>query len=526
MSNPFFMDTNTKTPKTMESLEERCLSLEDENAKLAAKVEWYEQQFKLSQQKRFGASSEKMDPDQISFFDEAEVTSDTNEEEPTLETIEYKRKKRIGQREEMLKSLPTETVEYHLEDQACSSCGHDLHQMSTEERRELIVIPAQVKVKKHVRHVYSCRRCERHGVETPVQTAPMPNPVLPKSLASPSSLAFFMSQKYVEALPLYRQEKQLERMGIPLSRATIANWMIQAAHHWLKPLFDQLHQAMVKHSSLHADETPLQVLREDGKAAESKSYMWLYCTGRNGPPIVLYDYQRTRAGKHAKRFLESFSGYLQTDGYGGYHKVDGVQLMGCWAHARRKFDEALKAAPSSSTLIHSVAKEAIQKIQRLYAIEKESKTWTDEERLEYRKKKSEPILEDFSKWLKNHKSKVLPKSKLGEAITYCLNQWDQLVVYLQDGQIDIDNNRAERFIKPFVIGRKNWLFSNSLKGAESSAMIYSVVETAKANGLNPLNYLTYLFEQLPQMDLDDPEAWKEVLPWSSSLPGICHVPKK
>ncbi|MFC7062633.1 IS66 family transposase [Halobacillus seohaensis] len=171
-------------------------------------------------------------------------------------------------------------------------------------------------------------------------------------------------------------------------------------------------------------------------------------------------------------------------------------------------------------------KEALQKIQRLYNVEKESKTWTDEKRLEYRKENSKPILEDFLVWLKNHKSKVLPKSKLGEAITYCLNQWNQLVVCLHDGQIDIDNNRAERSIKPFVISRKNWLFANSLKGTESSAIILSVVETAKANGLNPLYYLTYLFEQLPQVDLADPEAWEEVLPWSSSLPEICHVPKK
>ncbi|RAK14929.1 transposase [Anoxybacillus vitaminiphilus] len=520
------MKTNAQTSPTEPTIE----SLQAQIEELKAKIKWYEEQFRLSQQKRFGSSSEKTNDDQmvLPLFNEAEQLTDPTVPEPTHETITYRRKKKRGQREAFLNSLPTETIEYRLSDteQACSCCGHTLHEMSVEIRKELAIIPAKVKVVEHKRFVYACRHCEQHGVETPIVTAPMPPSVFPKSLASPSIMAHIITQKYVEGLPLYRQEKYFERLGITLSRQTIANWVLYSAEKWLSVLYHHMHQTLLKQPILHADETTLQVLRESGRDATSKSYMWLYRTGNVGPPIVLYDYQPTRKGEHAKTFLDTFTGYLQVDGYSGYHKVPNVTLVGCWAHARRKFDEALKAAPPSAKGKRTVSAEGLQFCNQLYAIERTIKEASPEERYKIRLEKSKPILDLFLAWLQTKKTHVAPKSKLGEAIAYCLNQWEFLKNFLLDGRLEIDNNRSERAIKPFVIGRKNWLFSNTPRGAKGSAIVYSIVETAKANGLNPYEYLHYLFQKLPTMDLTDDEVIQTVLPWSPSLPDHCRVQTK
>lgn len=250
-----------------------------------------EEQFRLSQHKKFGASSEKTNPDQLELplFNEAEITADAKVEEPTLETITYKRKKSVGQRDAKLENLPTETIHYRLaeEEQVCLCCGGTVHEMSTEIRREIKIIPAQVKVVEHVQHIYSCRQCEREGIETPIVTAKMPTPIYPKSLASASAMAYIMNQKYVEGMPLYRQEKQLERFGVYLSRQTLANWMIYGATNWLSILYKRMHELLLENDILHADETTLQVLAEPGRKANSKSYMWMYRTGRDVPPIIL-----------------------------------------------------------------------------------------------------------------------------------------------------------------------------------------------------------------------------------------------
>jgi transposase len=292
-------------------------SLQVQVEELTAKVKWYEEQFRLSQQKKFGSSSEKTPENQIALelFNEVEQESNPQLPEPTVETITYKRKKKRGHRETMLQNLPTETIEYRLshEDQVCSCCGGDLHEMSTEVRKELKIIPAEVKVVEHKRYVYACRRCEKEDMATPIVTAPMPASVFPKSLASPSILAYIMSQKYVESLPLYRQERQFERLGVQLSRQTIANWILYGANEWLQILYKRMHHLMLKKDILHADETTLQVLREPGRSASNQSYLWLYRTGKEGPPIILYDYQPTRAGENAKQFLTGFKGYLQVD---------------------------------------------------------------------------------------------------------------------------------------------------------------------------------------------------------------------
>lgn len=522
--------TANPSPHTIEELEKRCESLEKQNEELTAKLQWFEEQFRLHKQRQFGASSEKTNPNQLEFslFNEAECLANPSVEEPTVETITYHRKKTRGHREVMLENLPVETVEYRLsdEEQVCLCCGGSLHEMSTEVRQELKVIPAQVKVVQHVRYVYACRHCERHETKTPIVTAAMPSPVYPGSLASASAMAYIMNQKYVEGMPLYRQEQQFSRLGLPLSRQTLANWMIYGANTWLSFLYNRLYDHLLKQDILHADETTLQVLGEPGRSATSSSYIWLYRTGREGPSIILYDYQQTRASKHPRKFLSGFKGYLHVDGYAGYNGLPNVTLVGCWAHARRKFDEALKSLPSTAKAASVTAKEGLHFCNELFMIEREAKDMSPEERYKVRLERSQPLLEAFSVWIREQTPKVLPKSALGQAVTYCRNQWDRLAAFLEDGRLEIDNNRSERSMKPFVIGRKNWLFANSVRGAQSSAMIYSIVETAKENGLHPFHYLIYLFERLPNLDTKNESLLDQLLPWSPDIPEECRVPVK
>ena len=281
------MENQTETHSlTIEELEQKTAKLEQQNAELSTKLKWYEEQFRLAQQKRFGASSEKTHPDQLelNLFNEAEMLATPASEEPDIETVTYSRKKSAGSREAKLDQFPVETITYALpeEEQVCTCCGGVLHEMSTETRNEIAVIPAEVKVTRHVRQVYSCRRCEREEIRTPIVTAPMPKPIYPGSLASPSIMAYVMSQKYVDSQPLYRQEQQFARLGLTISRQTLANWMMYGADQWLSLLTDRMREHLLNQDILHADETTLQVLREPGKSAEAQSYLWLYRTGRDG----------------------------------------------------------------------------------------------------------------------------------------------------------------------------------------------------------------------------------------------------
>lgn len=469
---------------------------------------------------------------ELNLFNEAEELATPSSEEPTMEKITYSRKKPASASRSW-NSSRWETIHYDLSEdkRSCACCGGSLHEMSTETRTEtrteLKLIPAEVKVVRHVRQVYGCRHCEREDIRTPIMTAPMPKPVYPNSLASPSILAHVMSQKYVDSQPLYRQEQQFARLGLALLRQTLANWMIYDAEEWLIRLTDRMRSQLLEKDIVHADETTLQVLREPGKSAESKSCMRLYRTGRMDIPIVLYEYRPSRGGEHSRNFLAGFKGYLHVDGYSGYHKVSGVTLVGCWAHARREFMDALKSMPPSAEKSEAVAQQGLNFCNQLYAIERELKEVTSDERHNVRQERSRPVLDAFLAWLKQQRGRKLPKSVTGKAITYCLNQWDKLIGFMKDGRLEIDNNRSERAIKPFVIGRKNWLFANTARGAKASATIYSVMETAKENSLNPFHYLQYLFEQMPQLtDPSDPEALDKLLPWSSTLPLACRVFKQ
>lgn len=521
------MENRTVISPTIEELQQKMAKLEQQNAALVIKLKWYEEQLHLAKSKRFGASSERLHPDQLAMelFNEAEAEADPAKPEPTLETITYQRKKKRGSREAKLESLPVETIEYRLseEERVCPCCTRVLHEMSTETREELKFIPAVVKVVRHVRHIYACRQCERNEIRTPILTATMPAPVVPGSLVSPSILAHVMSQKYVDSQPLYRQEQQFQRLGVELSRQTMANWIIAGSERWLAPLVHYMHKELLKVDMLSADETTLQVLREPGRPAQSDSYLWLYRTGRYDPQIILYDYQAGRSGEHPKKFLNGFSGYLQTDGYSGYNKVENVTQLGCWSHARRKYHEALQALPANQRS-GTTAAEGLAFCNALFEVERKWKEATVEQRFQARLTESRPILDAFFAWMGEQEPRVLPKSLLGTAITYTLKQWEKLNVFLQDGRLAIDNNRSERAIKPVVIGRKNFLFSNTPRGAKASAIIYSIMETAKANSLHPYMYLKYLFEYMPQLpDATDPEALSKLVPWYPSLPLICRT---
>jgi len=517
----------TTTPQNEDYKKENEV-LKQQVAELSVKLNWYEEQFRLSQQKKFGQSSDKIIVDQISMFNEAEKEVDNTVVEPTVEEITYKRRKKQGQRKEMLENLPVEVREYKLseDEMNCNFCNGTLHEMSVEIRREIEIIPAQVKVIENRKSVYACRDCDKNEISTPIITAKMPNPPIPKSIASASSIAFVMNQKYVESMPLYRLEKHFERLDIFLSRQTLSNWVVTASEKWLSIIYDRLHIKLLEKDVLYADETSLQVLNEDNREAKQRSYMWLYRTGRKGPPIILYEYQTTRASKHPKKFLKGAKGFLHVDGYSGYNDLDNITLVGCVAHARRKFSDTLKALPATANKNETAAYKGLDFCNQLYKVEGKIKDLSDEDRYETRVAESKPILDSFYDWLKSQKRIMLPKSKFGQAVNYCLNQWDKLNNFLQDGRLEIDNNRSERSIKPFVIGRKNWIFSNTSRGAKASSIIYSIVETAKENGLKPFEYLKYLFEQMPNVDITDMNILDALLPYSNELPDKCKVIKK
>lgn len=502
------------------------LSLKAHHAELEQQVQWLMEQMRLAKHKQFGMSSEKSEYDQSSLFNEAEVSANEKATEPELVEIEKHYRKKAHESDGRLPlDLPVEVVEHFLsaEESLCPECGEHLHIMGKEIRRELKIIPAQVSIVEHVRHIYACRGCEKHGTMVPIIKAPMPEPVIKGGFASPEAVAHLITQKFIAGVPLYRQEKEFNRNGIELSRQTMSNWMLKSTEDWLKPIYDKLHDVLRRQEVLHADETTLQVLHEPGKTAQSKSYMWLYRTSGDAKiPIVLYDYQPDRGGKRPKEFLSGFKGYLHTDGYAGYHSAlpEDIIVIGCWAHARRKFDEALKGLAQKDRE-GSLALKGKQYCDKLFKIEEDIKKLQPDNRDKERQKQARPVLDEYLAWLKS--VKAASKSGLGKAVYYSLEQWKYLERYLLDIRLEISNNRAERSIKPFVIDRKNFLFANTVRGAEGSAIMFSLIQTAIENGLNPFAWLVYIFRKAPNIDLNDPEQLKLLLP--DCAPECCKVPK-
>ena len=489
--------------------------------------EWYIEQLKLSRQKKFGASSEKSKhrSDQISFFNEVEATAADAPltAEPTEESIVAKpNPKNKKKRGASFENLAVETIEYKLEsiNEICGVCQNPLHVMKKEVRKELRFTPAKFRIVEHITYVYACRNCEKEGLEGNIVTATAQKALFPKSFASASVVSHVMYQKYVNAMPLDRQEKDFKRSGVCLSRQNLSNWVIKGAK-LLEPLLLEMKVELLKNEVLHADETVVEVLNEPGRDATTNSYMWLYRTsGDTNRHVVLYDYTEGRSGSYAKKYLSGFEGYLHVDGYAGYHQLEPeITLCGCMAHARRKFDEALKVI-SSEKKASSLEARGILILGKLFQVEKDMKDLSTLEKYKIRTTQSQKIINEFYDYIEANDNRVLPQSLLGKAFTYAKNQKKYLLSFLKDGRIEVSNNRAERSIKPFVIGRKNWLFSNAPSGAKSSAIIYSIMQTAMENGLQPQAYLQYVFEQIQLGCVDD---FKNLLPWADDIPALCKM---
>lgn len=515
--------TSLQANKLQDKTEYKIEQLIQENEELKAKVKFYEEQFKLSQAQKYGSSSEKISDGQISIFNDAEKESVKENVEPDLEEIIYKRRKSTTKSRKSYSDLEEEEIYYTLpiHEQNCSCCNNELHEMKVIVRKELKIVQPTVKVVLHKRQVYACRHCDSYKTEGSagsIVVAPMPNPILPGSMVSPSLLSTIMDMKFGKMMPLYRQEQSFVDFGIDISRQNMASWVIKGTEKWLIPLFHRMHHYLLKEDIVHADETVLNCLDEkDNK----NNYIWLYATGEHSERrIFLYDYQKSRANKHPLNFLEGFTGYLQTDGYAGYNKISNVMRLGCLAHARRYYTDTLKALPKEAEVSKSKANEALRFFTKIYKFEETYKGLSSDERYHRRIAEVKPILHAYRHWLDEEVKKTLPKSKLGGAIKYSLNQWETLIIFLEDGRLSCDNNLAERGIKPFVLGRKNFLFAKSSKGATASGICYSIIETAKANRLVPYQYLNFLFETLPNIDLHDLSALDACLPWSESLPEI------
>lgn len=502
------------------------IGLQSENMRLSQQINYLLEQVRLSRHRQFGASSEKSEYDceQLNLFNEVEFFSEPQTAEPELHVIErHYRKKQRELPSKLPEDLPVEVVEHILPDaqQSCPACHGPLHVIGKEVvSRGLKLIPAKAVIIENVQYVYACRNCEKAEVSVPVVKAPLPKSVIPGSFATPEAIAHIATQKFIMGLPLYRQEQEWKRQGIELSRQTMSNWLLKATKDWLEPIYELLKERLLKQKVLHADETTLQVLKEPGKTAQSKSYMWLYRTsGDVEHPIVLYEYQPDRKSQRVKDFLGEFRGYLHTDGYAGYHSLpEGITVVGCWAHARRKFDEALKVLAEKDRKT-SAALVGKAYCDRLFELERRLAELPAKKRFEERQVLAKPVLDEFLSWLNSLNA---GKSALGKAARYTLDQWRYLERYLLDGRLEISNNRAERSIKPFVIGRKNFLFCNVPKGAKASAILYSIVETAKENDLNPYEYLALLFRKLPNQPV---ENWKNLLPGECKVPESCVCPK-
>ena len=487
---------------------------------------------------RFGRSSEKHEiEDQMSFmevdgkivfFNEAEaVAAEENTQEEPESVSRRKPKKKQGKREEDLSGLPVVVVEHSMTDEELEDkFGKDgWKQLPDEVYRRYSFTPAKIEVEEHHVKVYAGKETED------VIKAPHPQALLRGSLVSPSLEAAVMNAKYVNAVPLYRQEQEFERYGLHISRQNMANWTIQCADRYLAVLYDYLHEKLYSYHVLQADETPVLV-NKDGRPAGSKSYMWVYRTGRmyTECQIILYEYQRTRNASHPREFLKDFSGVCVTDGYQVYHTIEeereDLKIAGCWSHARRRFDEAVKALPKAKQK-DSRAYLALTMIQAIYREEKLLKDLPAKERMIRRQLSVRSLVEAYFVWVRETLPKVPQKSKTWEGFNYSLNQEKYLKVFLDDGEVPMDNNAAEQSIRGFCIGKKNWVMIDTIAGAKSSAIIYSIAETAKANNLKPYDYFEYLLTEIPKhLDVPDRSFLDDLLPWSPNLPENCRKPGK
>ncbi|MBU2885501.1 IS66 family transposase [Gilvimarinus agarilyticus] len=482
----------------------------------ASRISTLEELIKQFQRKQFSASSEKLSKDQLDLglFNEAESTelneaseSSGAEPEDTIEVPSHTRRKQP--QVSLPANLPREEVLYELPEteRVCPHDGTELKAIGTEDHEQLDIIPAQAKVIVHRRQKYVCPCCEKHHV-----TATKPKQPIEKSIASAGLLAYVATQKYCDALPLYRQSEIFKRAGLALGRTNLANWMIRSGQ-LVQPLINLLQDKLLVQPVIHLDETTVQVLNEPGKTAESQSYMWVMGSFA-ASPTVLFHYADSRRQSVPLDLLDESVSTIMVDGYEGYEKACKdyrITRLGCWAHARRKLMDAKTVQKKGKA---GKADQGLAFIQKLYALEKSIKDQPPDERYRRRQQEAKPIIDKLRAWLEKSLPHVPPQSAIGRALLYLHNQWDRLVRYLDDGAYPIDNNRAENAIRPFTVGRKNWLFSNSQAGAKASANLYSLIETAKANGVNPYDYLKIVFKELP--NAQSVESVEALLPWNAS----------
>ena len=513
------------------------LQLQDQNDKLSGevqelnkKMEVLIEQITLANKNRFGRSSEKtMDTSQICFmevdgtivfFNEAEAISDLDAEEPdTLENKPARKPKTVGKKEADIKDLPVNIINHYLTDEELvAEFGENgRKQLPDAISKHYRFIPAKVEIDEHHVGVYASKTDDR------IIKADHPKALLHGSLVSPTIAATIMNGKYVNAVPLYRLEQEFSRYGLAITRQNMANWMIRLGESYLDVLYDYLHKKLYDYHVIQADETPVLV-NHDGRSAGSKSYMWVYRSGHiyTDKQIVLYDYHKTRNSSHPREFLSNYSGICVTDGYQVYHTIEkeceDLQIAGCWVHARRKFDEALTVIPKAHRN-KSDAFLVIKQIQAIYREEGKLNELSSEERLTQRQLVIKPLVDALFAYLKKMEPTVPASGQLRKAYTYILNQEKYLRVFLEDGEVPIDNNASERAIRGFCIGKKNWQMIDTINGAHSSAIIYSIAETAKANSLKPYDYFVYLLEEIPKhMDQEDRTFLEDLLPWSEKLP--------
>lgn len=502
------MPTPTDLPDDAAALKRLIGTLTADHAaqtrRLQGQIDALQEHIRLLLHKRFGPSSEKLPDEQLRLFNEAEVDMEAEAEaaeqaapaadaEPAPSAGAPTRSTRG--RKPLSATLPRIRVEHDLgEAQKHCACGCTLTRIGEVLSEQLDIIPAQVRVLEHVRFTYACKACE--GT---VKTAPLAPQPLPKSQASAGLLAHVAVAKYQDALPLARQAHILARIGLEITRTTLALWMIKLGG-LVQPLINLMREQLLAYDILGMDETRIQVLRESGRSATHVSQMWVQRGGPPDRPVVLFHYDPSRAQGVAYHLLEGYQGFVQADGLKVYDAVTqrtATVLVGCMAHARRKFDEALKAQ-GKGTKKAGKAMMGLSFITRLYAIEKGCKDASPEQRYHIRQTQARPIIDQLHAWLEQSLPEVPPATLTGKALTYLHNQWPSLIRYLDDGRLPIDNNATERAIRPFVIGRRNWLFADTPRGAHASANLYSLIETAKLNGHEPYRYLRHVFQELPK----------------------------
>ena len=519
-------------------MQDQMEELTKQTEALNEKMQLMMEQLILSKKNRFGRSSEKLeDPNQIRFmevngtivfFNEAEAVCDLEAPEPEeLELKKVRPKKQAGKRAADLSDLPVQRVDHYLtEEELTAEFGKNgWKQLPDMISRCYKFVPAKVEVEEHHIGIYSSK-VDEHMVK-----APHPRNLLRGSLVSPSLAAAIINGKYVNAVPLYRLEKEFERYGLAIPRQNMANWMIRLGEGYLGIMYDYLHRLLYEYHVIQADETPVLV-NKDGRPAGSQSWMWVYRSGfmQQERQIILYEYQKTRNASHPRRFLKDYTGICVTDGYQVYHTLEkereDLKIAGCWVHCRRRFNDALEMVPKAHRK-ESVLYLIMNQIRAIYREEGKLSDLSSEDRLTQRQLVVKPLVDAFFAYLKQISSKIPQNGKVKEAFTYALNQERYLRVFLEDGDVPIDNNASERAIRGFCIGKKNWEMIDTINGATSSAIIYSIAETAKANNLKPYDYFEYLLTEIPKHEEDtNTDFLKALLPWSETLPEHIRKPVK